>query len=158
MEVNYMFVKKNQSGFTLIEVIASLVIITIILISFFSFFLSNAKTTKTSNDIFDATYYAQKEMEHLYQLSQTRTFDDRISAITAMPQPDEERKKYYYQGTTTSFEKYGDAQANPGNIYYYHLTCVPKTLNLTKVVVKVYDKKNGTLKAQMENILEWRAN
>ncbi|MEQ6854239.1 prepilin-type N-terminal cleavage/methylation domain-containing protein [Lysinibacillus capsici] len=154
-----MIVKDNQTGITLVEVIASIVIITIILTSFLSFFISTAKTTSTSNDIFDATYYAQKEMEHIYQLSQTTKYDDRVSEITHIP-PDtkEENKKYYYQGSNTSFEKLGNLEADPNNQYYYSLTCIPKSYTLTTIVVKVYDKKGGVLKAQMENALEWRDN
>lgn len=153
-----MTIKESESGFTLLEVVASLIIITIILMSFYSFFISTAKTTKTSNEIFNATYYAQKEMEHLYQLSQIEAFNDRISVITAIPNGEvEEREKYYYSGTTTIFEKLGDLETDPNNNYYYILKCIPEFNNVTTVIIEVYDEKSGLLKAKMENKIEWRA-
>lgn len=57
---------KEECGISLVEVVASLVLITIILISFFSFFIQSKKTHVTSESIVDATYMAQKEMEELY--------------------------------------------------------------------------------------------
>ena len=159
-----MFVKKNQSGFTLIEVIASLVIITIILISFFSFFLSTAKTTKTSNDIFDATYYAQKEMEELYNLTQTTTIfknenkEDQINQAILKNNfiPDVNRLGY--------FNKEGDVAIDNNNVFNYKLKVGNLDKNLTNFTIYVCAKdiasekcESKTAKAQMESIFEWRA-
>ncbi|HBT70926.1 MAG TPA: prepilin-type cleavage/methylation domain-containing protein, partial [Lysinibacillus sp.] len=38
---------KNEGGFSLIEVVASLILITIILLSFFGLFIQSNKTSKT---------------------------------------------------------------------------------------------------------------
>lgn len=46
---------------TLIEVVAALLIIGIVLISFFGLLVQSNKTTHKSNDIMDATYAAQKK-------------------------------------------------------------------------------------------------
>jgi len=157
-------IKKDQSGFTLIEVVVAVVIISIILLGFFMFFLNASKTTKTSTEIFDAIYYAQREMERIYQLSQSFEFDNREVAITEPPvvegetTPQVEAKKAYYYSKTgeNTFEKLGDAGVDSNDYYYYQLLCIPQNYNLTKVVVNVYDQKGGVLKAKMESVYEWR--
>ncbi|MFJ7182437.1 prepilin-type N-terminal cleavage/methylation domain-containing protein [Lysinibacillus xylanilyticus] len=58
---------QNDKGFTLIEVFASLILITIILLSFFGLFIQSNKTTKTSSTIIDSTYLAQTEMENVFK-------------------------------------------------------------------------------------------
>ncbi len=57
----------NEKGVTLVEVVASFVILVILLISFYTLFIQTAKTTKSSEDIVDATYIAQTEMEKIYK-------------------------------------------------------------------------------------------
>ncbi len=58
---------KNENGFSLLEMVASLILITIILLSFFGLFVQSNKTSKTSSTIVDSTYLAQNEMENVYR-------------------------------------------------------------------------------------------
>lgn len=148
--------KKDQAGFTLIEVIVGLVLITIILISFFSFFISSMKTTTTSNTILDATYYAQREMEQLYTLSQKTSISNLETEITFVPLSGDQKYYYASTGTTGIYEKWGNTIEDPSNIYYYQLTCVAQPFNVTKIIMKVFDQKDGVLKVQMEGLYEWR--
>lgn len=60
---------KNNQGMSLIEVVAALLIIGIMLISFFGLLIQSNKTTHKSNDIMDATYAAQVKMEEIYNAS-----------------------------------------------------------------------------------------
>ncbi|MEK4228865.1 prepilin-type N-terminal cleavage/methylation domain-containing protein [Solibacillus sp. FSL H8-0538] len=60
-----------QKGISLIEVVASIVLISIILISFFGLFIQSAKTGKASEEIVDATYVAQQKMEFYFNFSKT---------------------------------------------------------------------------------------
>lgn len=171
-----LLLKNKQSGFTLVEVIASILIITIILISFFTFFINTAKTTKTSNDIFDATYYAQKEMEKIYNLSQTNIVPKSLlinekttiidSAITQNPfngKPEyAANKDYYYTKNSNSFVKKGNSITDPNDIYFYVLKFdyYDEGKNLTRFIINIYDRADtvrATPKAKMESILEWRA-
>lgn len=171
-----LLLKNKQSGFTLVEVIASIVIITIILVSFFTFFINTAKTTKTSNDIFDATYYAQKEMEKLYNLTQTNIVAKSLSinektaiiesAITNNPfngTPEyEANKDYYYKKDGNSFVKKGNTTTDPNDVYFYELEFkyYDEALNLTRFIINIYDRADTAKakpKAKMESILEWRA-
>lgn len=57
---------QRENGFSLIEVLASLVILSLLLTSFFTIFIQSAKTSKTSEEVVHATYTAQKMMEKLY--------------------------------------------------------------------------------------------
>lgn len=72
---------KNNKGFSLIEVIAALLIITIILLSFFSLLIQTKKTEVRSNETVVATYIAQAVMEEIYYLSTTMDYDQNNKTI-----------------------------------------------------------------------------
>lgn len=74
---------RNQEGATLVELIAAIAILAIVVTSFLSFFIQSAQTTHSSEEITDATYLAQQEMEHLYHLSDTMTLEESIAELTA---------------------------------------------------------------------------
>lgn len=61
--------KLDQRGISLIEVIVSILLISIILITFYGMFIQSKKTNNTAEATGDATYLAQTEMEKVYQLS-----------------------------------------------------------------------------------------
>ncbi len=74
---------KNNQGMTLIEVVAALLIIGIVLISFFGLLVQSNKTTHKSNDIMDATYEAHKKMEEIYNSSGgADSYDDLAGGYT----------------------------------------------------------------------------
>ncbi|SEO93884.1 prepilin-type N-terminal cleavage/methylation domain-containing protein [Amphibacillus marinus] len=60
---------KNEQGLTLVEVLASITILSIIVVTFLAFFIQSARTTKVSEDVMDATYLAQSYMEKIYYQS-----------------------------------------------------------------------------------------
>lgn len=72
---------RNNKGFSLIEVIAALLIITIILLSFFSILIQTKKTEVRSNETVVATYIAQAAMEEIYYLSTTMDYDQNNETI-----------------------------------------------------------------------------
>ncbi len=61
----------GEGGLSLVEVLASVVILTLLLTTFLMMFLQSAKVNKASEHIIDATYIAQTEMENIYALSTT---------------------------------------------------------------------------------------
>ncbi|QQP13758.1 prepilin-type N-terminal cleavage/methylation domain-containing protein [Lysinibacillus agricola] len=150
-----MFIKKKQQGFTLVEVLASLVIITIILLSFFSFFISTAKTTKTSSTIFDATYYAQKEMEELYNITQSTLIKKNDTNI-------KKEKDIILAVSRIGFKQDVDSFTKEGEVFNYRLKIKYEDLdrNLTRFTIYACEKgkacENAAIKAQMESIYEWR--
>lgn len=74
---------KDQEGATLVELVAAIAILAIVVTSFLSFFIQSAQTTYSSEEITDATYLAQQEMEYLYHLSDTMQVDESIAELTA---------------------------------------------------------------------------
>ncbi len=80
---------KNNKGFSLIEVIASVLIITIILLSFFSLLIQTKKTEVRSNETVVATYIAQAVMEEIYYLSTTMDYaqnNETIKNLKKLPE------------------------------------------------------------------------
>ena len=87
---------KNNKGFSLIEVIAALLIITIILLSFFSLLIQTKKTEVRSNETVVATYIAQAVMEEIYYLSTTMDYDSNNPTIKRLKN---EPEKYFSKET-----------------------------------------------------------
>src|SRR5699024_5708643 len=56
----------NKKGLSLVEVLASIVILSIILTSVLLILNQTARTNKESSDVVDASYIAQTEMENIY--------------------------------------------------------------------------------------------
>ncbi len=137
----------NESGISLIEVVASVVILTIILLGFFGMFLQSAKTTQTSEEIVDATYIAQKNMEELYLQTKNgvysiNNYEDAISNLGYTKIDD------YYTKTIDSKNYIKLTVQTPVNGYNH----------LTRVVIYVIEvnESKEVIKAQMENTLQWR--
>jgi len=140
--------KINEHGFTLIEVLASIVLLAIILTSFGMIFAQSLKTSNTSERIIDHTYIAQREMERIYELSTKVSVEHRISEI-------KENKNYVQysdDGDWLLFKKeIVDEQVN------IELRLKDEPSSLTRILIKVYDVKNlEKPKVQMENLLEWK--
>ena len=57
---------RNSKGISIVEVVASFVILAIILMSFMGILVQTKRTNASSETIQDATYVAQAEMEALY--------------------------------------------------------------------------------------------
>jgi type II secretory pathway pseudopilin PulG len=136
----------NEKGLSLVEVLASIVILTLLLTTFLMMFVQSAKTNKKSEEIIDATYVAQTEMENIYATSSNASNEEMNKVIT-------EKLRYTSEG---SF-KYS-AQKDS---FYLEIVFTPKLdgiENLTGVIVKVYNNKfEKKLEAQMETILSWGA-
>lgn len=138
---------RREDGLSLIEVVASIVLLAIILLSFYYMFVQSAKTTRTSEDIIEATYIAQTEMEKLYTLTKGKSIPANFE--------------------TKVFPEYGVGVKSQNSLKVYHfenethkdiyifLTVEAIGGNLTRVLIQVYDEKDGILKAQMETTVEW---
>ncbi len=141
----------NESGISLVEVIASIVILSVILISIFTMLTQSGRTTKNNEDIVEATYLAQTEMEKLYDKSQTTLFADYENAIDL-------ELDYDIISPETEYEK----DITTPNRNFYIQVIISKTdpiLLTTHIIINVYDEKSSPLKtpkAQMQNTLEWR--
>lgn len=70
----------NEQGFTLVEVVASLAIITIILLSFSSIFITNNKQAITNNEKLVIINLADAQLERI------RAIAEKIDATTEIPE------------------------------------------------------------------------
>lgn len=151
----------NDRGLTLIEVIASLVIISIILISFLGLFVQSKKTNVSSEGIHDATYEAQKAMETLYTLANKTGSIHSIgedSIGTSFTKVSEDISKICVPELTGEL-------TNVKSVYQYNnsSSTEPFKTNLTisplcdydfaaKVLIEVIDKNSNTTQARIENV------
>ncbi len=136
---------KSDKGLTLIEILAAIVILSIILLSFLSFFRLSAKSNQTSEKIIDASYVAQTLIENTLSLTDTplskTDFDDLV--LTTLNNID--------HTNSTVISSSPLEMAGLSNEYYYELSIEQEVDNLFKLLVKVYDNKvNKDLEAQME--------
>lgn len=144
---------RNESGFSLIEVIISLVILTIILLSIFALIIQAMKTREVSENIIDATYIAQTEMENAFAVSNSSNFDERITSIQNQlnyPPPISTNGALIFRKTKII--------ENNEVIIQLELRNHSSLPNLTPIIIKVFEVRNSEekLTAQMENILAWR--
>lgn len=70
---------KNDSGTTLVELLAAIAILSLIVTAFLAFFIQGARTNTRAGDINEATFIAQEKMEEMVHFSQTLTIDKLIS-------------------------------------------------------------------------------
>lgn len=128
---------RQERGLTLIEVIASILLISIILLSFMGMFLQSNKTTATSDDIVDATYLAQKEMESIYKF--------RAELYTVL-----EGEMGYVKDEEATREKGADTWVKQVDASHIYVTLkAPDDLGLTPIIIEV--QENGKSKSIMEN-------
>lgn len=136
--------KNHTNGFTLIEVLASTVILTLLLTSFLIMFLQSAKINKTSDQIIDATYIAQAEMEEIYAISINTNYNSRKVSLEKLGYTEKSIEKGWH-----TFIKNGDT----GELVKLKLKNKKGTMD--RVLIEV--KEKDTLSAQMENVLVWKA-
>lgn len=132
----------NNKGFSLIEVLAAFVLLTLIIGPFFTMFLQSARTNNLSNNILSATTVAQSTMESIYHSSQTESLNQ---VLTSYETND---NTVAYQGEQYYMEK------DKG--YYVLFKLTKSDGPLVDVLIKVFDDSSFTrIKAQMENKLIW---
>ncbi|MBU5342599.1 type IV pilus modification PilV family protein [Caldifermentibacillus hisashii] len=133
----------NNKGLTLIELLVSLTLISIILISFFYFFIQGAKSNQVSEEIIDATALAQTYMEKFYRISKEHTYISGLATIR--------EDEGFNQVSSNIFKK-------SENNYYLKLELLqPSTSGISVVRLSVFsDETEKNLKAQMESRLKWK--
>lgn len=152
----------NEKGFSLVEVIAAFVLISIILISFFTLFFKGRETTVESKKTVDATYTAQQEMESIYATAQQKnktgsaSMKDILSTLQyEMKSCTNPPKTIYTNDTNDTKYKYKN------EVVIVEVFENEKIATLRNVMVSVYDQKKVidpcrpkvNPKAQMENIM-----
>lgn len=135
-----------EKGLTLVEVLASTVLITLLLVSFFTLFAQGAKTNMTSENIMDSTYLAQKEMESIIALSKSPLGET----------PKSKMDKRYGTGILSSDNKWIKYEKNiPNSNEKYSVRIKNSSSYMNNVIVEVIEKENNIVRAKMENIVDW---
>lgn len=140
----------DESGITLVETLVSIVLLVLILTIFLSIFTQSAKMNKTSEEIVDASYLAQKEMENLYALSQKTADYTAAMESAGYTAAGEDSDWLYYE---SSYEQ-GE---NEAALDYYTKIRLEKDYsdNICRVVVEVYQRADDSQQVKMQNVLAW---
>lgn len=139
---------KNDDGMTLVEILAALVILSILILSFLALFGQSAKQNKNSEQVMDATYIAQVYMEDIYAISSKYTFE--LGLI-------EMKNDALNYGTYTALDDDIHIFKVSKDGYFIEIELVKLSGEREgELLVKVYDALDETkLKAQMETVLFW---
>lgn len=71
----------GEEGMTLVEVLASIVLLSLIITTFLSFFIQAAKTNNRTDAINEATFIAQEQIELLTYYANTKNVEDTLELI-----------------------------------------------------------------------------
>lgn len=138
---------RSENGFTLIEVLAALVIISIIIGPFLTMYIQSANTNRVAQTMVDANYVAQKKMEHLYYLSETYEFSVALLSL---------KNEGFTESVLLSGQDYRYSKTTENFHVSIEFMSSAYSGDLVKALVKVYDTPSMKLEAQMETILLWR--
>ena len=89
---------KNDSGTTLVELLAAIAILSLIVTAFLAFFIQGARTNTRAGDVNEATFIAQEKMEEMVHFSQTLTIDKLIGEKEFFPQSDSLKRSFSQSG------------------------------------------------------------
>ena len=128
----------SQKGMTLVEILATITILSILVVSFLAIFVQSARSNNISEEVLDATYVAQAEMEKVYNYSSiVSDFNDAKIKITDLNYHNSENNQY--------------KKAIGGFNIELVLKAVDESDELAQIVIKVYS--NNRLEAQVETIV-----
>ena len=136
----------GDDGLSLVEVLASTVILTLLLTTFLMVFIQSAKVNKVSEHIINATYIAQMEMEKIYGLSTSTINSEKEVQIIRLGY-----SKQANENGWTVFEKPGES---PNSLV--KLKILTKRPMMDRILIEVHDGTSHKLQVQMESVVVWR--
>jgi type II secretory pathway pseudopilin PulG len=146
--MNRILRKSHDEGLTLVEILASIVILSMLIISFLALFLNSAKSINKTEVIIDSTYVVQTKMEEIYGISQTYNFSNSLSRYSGLD--------WSEIASNQPLTKITMIQNND----YFITAEITKNVNspnLVTVLIKAYNNESKQhLETQMETILLWR--
>jgi prepilin-type N-terminal cleavage/methylation domain-containing protein len=150
----------NEKGLTLIEVLASIVILSIIGVSLLTFFVQSARSNNLSKTMMDATYVAQTQIEEINNYNQSSASPTSITMIGQKLINPGGFTRYNdpvtgCTSTSTSTFCYGKSLA--GDNRYVDVKLSTHSADIGKVLVKVYnDATKSKQEAHMEIFIPWK--
>ena len=137
---------KNEHGITLVETLLSVVILVLVLSIFLTIFMQSANRNRTSEEVINATYLAQTQLENVYYKSLILKNYGAAFADLGYTIIGKEDDWIYY--LNTELDSYPD--------YYTEIKIENNNDDdLYHVVIEVYQKSDDSLQAMMQNILLW---
>jgi type II secretory pathway pseudopilin PulG len=138
----------SNKGVTLVEILVSIVILFIIIMSLLPMFAQSSRSNNYSKSMMNATYLAQSNLEELYHLSTTAIFSDGLIKLKTE------------KGFTEAVEcPSGYCYEKKSNGYFINIQLKNSSNNngLMTGIVNIYSDKTKTKKeAQMEMLLHWK--
>lgn len=119
----------EEDGMTLVEILASILILSLIITTFMSFFIQAAKTNNQTDTVNEATFIAQEQIELLTYYSTTKSVDETMTLIK-------------------------DASTKAGFTIVSKIS--KESENLYKGNVEISESKGGKIYAQMETRLSFK--
>jgi prepilin-type N-terminal cleavage/methylation domain-containing protein len=145
----------SEKGVTLIEILVSIVILSIIVVTFLSMYVQSAKTNRISENILDSTYIAQTQMENIYNLSTSGSFSEGLDML--------KNDDFNFNEVTCNNKYCFEKQANG---YYVMLTITSnnnvnededESNGLYSVLIEIFNNRTKDRKeAQIETIINWK--
>lgn len=138
---------KKEHGLTLTEILASIVILSIILTAFMLVFVHSSQTTTDSKGILDATYFAQTEMEEIININ---TSNNKKGALKGNLVD----LGYISKPCNQKNEGYRDCYGLVKNHYYVEVGVDESNPELANIILRLYkEESDQRLKAQMERVI-----
>lgn len=146
------YLKNKESGLTLIEISAAIVLIALIFIGFFTLLISSKKVGIASEDIVDATYITQQTMEEVYLTSKNMNLEEIVNYYLT------EKNAAHTTYTATNNTNFTITFNHNFNnlllsIQFFKHTDPNVSSNVPLFNILITTKENGTTKSTMENIM-----
>jgi prepilin-type N-terminal cleavage/methylation domain-containing protein len=137
----------SNSGFSLVEILAAIVLLALIVGPFLTMFIQSAQTNQVTQKVDDATFVANSEMEYLYNLSTNFTISLVPNNIGSS-----------YQSTTQNCVSGATCFTKTATGHYIFIQLKPVSPSpLEDVEIKVYKTQAmNQLQAQMESVYSWK--
>lgn len=137
---------RNEKGLTLVEVLASIVILSIVITTFLLVFSQTAKTTHQSEETVEATYIAQTEMENVYEMSQNAIPYTKLR----------ENPEYTEKPMDDDWHRF-EMHLPDENLSVFLSFKEAEDIGMTRVLIEVkHTASDERPIAQMENLFKWK--
>ena len=148
----------DERGISLLEVIVSMLLLSIILISFFGFFVQSNKSYNTSETITNGIYKGQTVMEHIYFVSKNSPFSiDNLNSKDYYfePLPLEEYNTLYNLTNSKNYQYLYIDESKKNFQIILKINKIGNYYSTYSVIIEIYDEQNK-LKNKIENIYNWK--
>ncbi|MDM5333202.1 hypothetical protein QUF56_08190 [Ureibacillus composti] len=138
----------NERGGSSVKVISITLILLFLISGAIGIYFQFKDRANFSEEEFQAAQVvAQNELAGTTAIATETAFDDRIEAIQSLGYDEPELEK-----STYTFEKHTDSDI------YILLKLQPHETypNLSRVLIQIFDKENGSLITNLENVLTWK--